>query len=61
MSSSAECDVSCALKGKRNLRWFGQPIFHFSVGPYAIGVTWVLAQAGIVFLLTFGEFMRTER
>lgn len=33
------------------------PIFHFSVGPYAVGVTWVLVQAGIILLLTFGEFM----
>jgi hypothetical protein len=37
------------------------PIFHFSVGPYAIGVTWVLAQAGIILLNTFKEFMRTEK
>ena len=37
------------------------PIFHFSVGPYAIGVTWLLAQAGIILLNTFSEFMRTER
>ena len=37
------------------------PIFHFSVGPYAIGVTWLLAQAGIILLNTFSEFMRLER
>jgi hypothetical protein len=37
------------------------PIFHFSVGPYAIGVTWLLAQAGIILLNTFSEFMRTEK
>ena len=37
------------------------PIFHFSVGPYAIGVTWVLAQAGIILLNTFKEFIRTEK
>jgi len=37
------------------------PIFHFSVGPYAIGVTWVLAQAGANLLFTFNEFMRKER
>jgi len=37
------------------------PILHFSVGPYAIGVTWLLAQAGIILLNTFSEFMRTER
>jgi hypothetical protein len=34
------------------------PIFHFSVGPYAVGVTWVLVQAGIILILTFGEFMK---
>jgi len=37
------------------------PILHFSAGPYAIGVTWLLAQAGIILLNTFSEFMRTER
>jgi hypothetical protein len=37
------------------------PIFHFSVGPYAIGVTWTLAQAAAILLLTFSEFLRTER
>jgi hypothetical protein len=37
------------------------PIFHFSVGPYAVGVTWVLAQAGIILLLTFNEFLKTGR
>jgi hypothetical protein len=37
------------------------PIFHFSVGPYAVGVTWVLAQAGAILLFTFGEFIRKER
>jgi hypothetical protein len=37
------------------------PIFHFSVGPYAMGVTWLLAQAGIILLNTFSEFMRIER
>lgn len=37
------------------------PIFHFSVGPYAVGVTWVIVQAGIILLLTFGEFMRHPR
>ncbi|PYP81864.1 MAG: hypothetical protein DMD35_00015 [Gemmatimonadetes bacterium] len=36
------------------------PIFRYSVGPYAVGVTWVLVQAGIILLLTFGEFMRTR-
>ena len=36
------------------------PIFHFSVGPYAIGVTWVLVQAGVILLCTFGEFIRNE-
>ena len=37
------------------------PIFHFSAGPYAIGVTWLLAQAGIILLNTFSEFLRSER
>jgi len=37
------------------------PVFHFNVGPYAIGVTWLLVQAGIILLNTFSEFMRTER
>ena len=37
------------------------PIFHFSVGPYAIGVTWLLAQAGLILLNTFSEFLRLER
>ena len=43
--------------------WFNAltPIFHFSVGPYAVGVTWVIVQAGIIFVLTFGEFMRKAR
>jgi hypothetical protein len=43
--------------------WFNAltPIFHFSVGPYAIGVTWLLAQAGLILLNTFSEFMRLER
>jgi hypothetical protein len=36
------------------------PIFRFSVGPYAIGVTWVLTQAGLILLFTFGEFIRKE-
>ena len=34
------------------------PVFHFSIGPYAIGVTWLLAQSAIVLLSTFSEFMR---
>ena len=34
------------------------PIFHWSVGPYAIGATWVLFQAGIILIATFGEFMK---
>jgi hypothetical protein len=34
------------------------PIFHFGVGPYAVGVTWLLTQAGIILILTFGEFTR---
>jgi len=37
------------------------PIFRFSVGPYAIGVTWLLAQAGIILLSSFSEFLRIER
>ena len=37
------------------------PIFHFSVGPYAIGVTWLLAQAGLILLNTFSEFIRKDR
>jgi hypothetical protein len=37
------------------------PIFNFSVGPYAVGVTWVLVQAAIILLLTFGEFMKTVK
>ena len=37
------------------------PIFHFSVGPYAVGVTWLIVQAGIILILTFGEFMRHPR
>ncbi|HEX7942450.1 MAG TPA: hypothetical protein VF488_11635 [Gemmatimonadaceae bacterium] len=37
------------------------PIFHFSVGPYAIGVTWLLAQSGIVLLNTFSEFLRNQQ
>jgi hypothetical protein len=37
------------------------PVFYFSVGPYAIGVTWLLAQAGIILLNTFSEFIRMER
>jgi hypothetical protein len=36
------------------------PIFHFSPGPYAIGVTWMLLQAGIILILTFSEFMKKE-
>ena len=34
------------------------PILRWSVGPYAIGVTWLLFQAAIILILTFGEFMR---
>jgi len=37
------------------------PIFQFSVGPYAIGVTWLLAQAGIILLKTFSEFIRNSQ
>ena len=37
------------------------PIFHFSVGPYAVGVTWCLAQAGIVLLSTFSQFVRNPQ
>jgi len=37
------------------------PVFHWSPGPYAIGVTWLLSAAGIILILTFGEFMRKER
>jgi len=37
------------------------PIFHYSVGAYAIGLTWVLVQAGIILLLTFGEFMKKAK
>jgi hypothetical protein len=36
------------------------PLFHWSVGPYAVGVTWLLVQAGINLVLSFGEFMRKE-
>ena len=34
------------------------PVFHWSVGPYAVGATWVLVQAGVILVLTFGEFMK---
>jgi hypothetical protein len=37
------------------------PIFHFSVGPYAIGVTWLLAQAGLILLFTLGEFLKKDQ
>jgi hypothetical protein len=36
------------------------PLFRRSVGPYAVGVTWLLVQAGIMLILTFAEFMRKE-
>jgi hypothetical protein len=34
------------------------PTFQWSVGPYAIGVTWLLLQAGVILVLAFGEFLR---
>ena len=34
------------------------PLFRWSAGPYAIGVTWLLCAPGIILILTFGEFMR---
>jgi hypothetical protein len=37
------------------------PVFRWSAGPYAIGVTWLLSAAGIILILTFGEFMRREK
>jgi hypothetical protein len=36
------------------------PLFHWSAGPYAVGVTWLLVQAGVNLVLSFGEFMRKE-
>lgn len=33
-------------------------VFHASPGPFAIAVTWVLVQAAVTFLLTFGEFLK---
>jgi hypothetical protein len=41
--------------------WFNAftPIFSFGIGAYAVGVTWVLVQAAIILVLTFGEFLRT--
>lgn len=36
------------------------PLFRWSAGPYAIGVTWLLCAPGIILILTFGEFMRRE-
>jgi hypothetical protein len=34
------------------------PVFGWSVGPYAVGVTWLVVQAGVILVLAFGEFLR---
>ena len=33
-------------------------VFAWSAGPYAVGVTWLVFQAGVILVLAFGEFMR---
>ena len=36
----------------------GDVLLHGEAWPYALAVTWILAQAGIVFLLTFDVFLQ---
>jgi len=36
------------------------PIFRWSAGPYALGVTWLLLQSAVILVFAFGEFMRKE-
>jgi hypothetical protein len=35
------------------------PILHWSAWPYAVGATWVILQAALVFLLTLRDFLKT--
>ncbi|MBW8770766.1 MAG: hypothetical protein JF589_13505 [Gemmatimonadetes bacterium] len=34
------------------------PTLRWSVGPYAVGVMWLLLQAGVILILAFSEFLR---